>query len=115
MLTRWLAIPLLAGLIFTAGCRSADNSKPKKLVGLSVLTMTNPFFKEIGDVFTAELALGGYEAMVVSGDDDQARQKAQVDDFLAKRRCNCPVPVQFPNGRRGDPTCQPKRGARLHR
>ena len=80
MRTRWLAIPVLASLLLLGGCRS----DAKKTVGVSVLTMTNPFFKEIGDVFAAEMNQAGYETLVVSGDEDQARQKAQVEDFLAK-------------------------------
>jgi ribose transport system substrate-binding protein len=81
---RWLVIPLLAGVLAFAGCRGGDANKPRKTVGVSVLTLTNPFFKEIGDAFTAEMAKEGYDTVVVSGDEDQARQKAQVEDFLAK-------------------------------
>jgi ribose transport system substrate-binding protein len=89
MQSRWLAIPLLASLLLSAGCWQALPTKapvapPKQTVGFSVLTMTNPFFKEIGDTFTAEMAKNGYDAVVVSGDNDQARQKAQVEDFLTK-------------------------------
>ena len=93
---RWLAILLSAALVL-AGCRGGgapeekENDKekekearPRKTVGVSVLTMTNPFFKEIGDALTAELGAHGYDAVIVSGDEDQARQKAQVEDFLAK-------------------------------
>jgi ribose transport system substrate-binding protein len=74
-------IPILLVVLLT-GCTQGT---PRKTVGVSVLTMTNPFFKEIGDNFTAEMAKHGYETTVVSGDEDQARQKAQVEDFLAKR------------------------------
>jgi ribose transport system substrate-binding protein len=90
MRTRWLVIPLAAGLLLSAGCwralptAKAPAAPAKQTVGFSVLTMTNPFFKEIGDVFTAEMAKNGYDAVVVSGDNDQARQKAQVEDFLTK-------------------------------
>ena len=54
---RWLAIPLFAALVL-AGCRGGtvenENNEPKqdrprKTVGVSVLTLTNPFFKVIGD------------------------------------------------------------------
>ena len=90
MQPRWLAFPLLASLLLSAGCwRAMQTAKvpaapAKQTVGFSVLTMTNPFFKEIGDTFTAEMARNGYDAVVVSGDNDQARQKAQVEDFLTK-------------------------------
>ncbi len=85
MQSRCLALHLLAGLLLGAGCRgTTEHNQPRKLVGVSVLTMTNPFFKEIGNVFTVEMGKKGYETIVVSGDEDQARQKAQVEDFLAK-------------------------------
>ena len=86
---QWFLAGLLLGLFFSAGCSSAPTKKgqntARKMVGLSVLTMTNPFFKEIADAFSAEMEKGGYDVSVVSGDNDQARQKAQVEDFLARR------------------------------
>ena len=41
----------------------------KGTIGLSVLTLTNPFFKEIVDVMTAERQ-EGYAVLAVSGDLD---------------------------------------------
>ena len=49
----------------------------KGTVGVSVLTVTNPFFRVIGDNITAELAKAGYETVVVSGE-DIATQRRQV-------------------------------------
>lgn len=80
----WLTVPLLAMLGF-AGCGRPPSQAPKKTIGMSVLTMTNPFFKEIADVFTAEMNRHGYDVVVVSAEKDQARQKAQVEDFLVKK------------------------------
>jgi ribose transport system substrate-binding protein len=62
------------------GCRGNQ-----KTVGISVLTMTNPFFKEIADVFSEEMKKNGYEVIVVSGDEKPERQQKQVDDFLARK------------------------------
>jgi ribose transport system substrate-binding protein len=52
------------------------------VIGVSVLTLTNPFFKEIGDSLTAEAAKHGYEVRVLSGDFDPAKQESQVKDFI---------------------------------
>src|SRR5205807_7669496 len=71
---------LLALLCLAPGCTPS-----RKTVGISVLTTTNPFFKEIADVFSAEMGKHGYDVVVVSGENDQARQKSQGEDFLAKR------------------------------
>jgi ribose transport system substrate-binding protein len=79
-----LTATVLAALMLPgAGCAN----RPKKLIGVSVLTLTNPFFKEIGDTLTAEAAQHGYDVLVVSGDHDVARQDSQVKDFLVKRVC----------------------------
>jgi ribose transport system substrate-binding protein len=74
------------------GCNRTDSPKPrgdapksKGTIGLSVLTLTNPFFKVIGENFTAEAAKHGYDVIVVSGDFDVAKQQNQVKDFIAKR------------------------------
>ncbi|HRY68236.1 MAG TPA: substrate-binding domain-containing protein [Phycisphaerae bacterium] len=54
-------------------------------IGLSVLTLTNPFFKELADSFSGEVAGHGYEAIVVSGELDAARQGNQVKDFIVRK------------------------------
>jgi ribose transport system substrate-binding protein len=61
----------------------ADRPSPTKgTIGVSVLTMTNPFFKTIADTITAEAAAHGYAAVITSGEFDVARQQNQVKDFI---------------------------------
>jgi ribose transport system substrate-binding protein len=54
----------------------------KGVIGLSVLTLTNPFFKVIADTMREEAAKHGYRVAAVSGENDVARQQNQVKDFL---------------------------------
>ncbi len=54
-------------------------------IGVSLLTLQNPFFKVIGDELTAEAARHGYATLVVSADNDVARQSNQVKDFIVKK------------------------------
>jgi ribose transport system substrate-binding protein len=54
-------------------------------IGVSLLTLDNPFFKVIGDHITTEAAKHGYETMVVSGDKDPAKQANQVKDFIVRK------------------------------
>jgi ribose transport system substrate-binding protein len=62
-----------------------DASTDKGTIGLSVLTLTNPFFKEIADEFTAAAEKQGYRVVAVSGDFDVARQQNQVQDFIVRQ------------------------------
>ncbi|MBN1443193.1 MAG: substrate-binding domain-containing protein [Planctomycetes bacterium] len=71
-----------AAAVETPGGESAAPSRG--LIGLSVLTMTNPFFKVIADTMTSEARKHGYETLVVSGEDDVVRQQNQVKDFIVK-------------------------------
>lgn len=57
----------------------------KGTIGVSLLTLQNPFFKVIGDSITAEAAKSGYEAVVLSADQDVGRQSNQVKDFIVKK------------------------------
>jgi ribose transport system substrate-binding protein len=57
---------------------------PKRLVGVSLLTLENPFFQVIADNLTAELKKEGYATIVVAGENDVAKQQSQVEDFISK-------------------------------
>ncbi|QDU29380.1 D-ribose-binding periplasmic protein precursor [Anatilimnocola aggregata] len=56
----------------------------KRPIGISVLTLNNPFFKVIADSVTADLAKEGYTTIVVAGELDVAKQQSQIEDFIAK-------------------------------
>ncbi len=60
-------------------------AKAKGTIGVSLLTLDNPFFKVIGDHITAEGKKRGYETIVVSGDKDVAKQSNQIKDFIVKK------------------------------
>lgn len=95
-----LALRILAAgwacacLAFATGCgggkvggpdATSPSGKSKGTIGVSVMTMTNPFFKEIGDVIRAEAGKAGYEVVVVSGDEDPVKQHNQVKNFLVQK------------------------------
>lgn len=60
-------------------------AKAKGTIGVSVLTLTNPFFKVIADTISEEARKKGYDVTVVSGEFDVARQQNQVKDFIVKK------------------------------
>ena len=76
----------LVGAAALGGCaRSGDTARGRRTIGLSVLSLTNPFFIEIADNLRDEAAKHGYEVIVVSGENDVARQDKQVHDFVVRR------------------------------
>ena len=68
-----------------SGQPTSVTAQIKGTVGLSVLTMTNPFFKVIADSLAAEAKKQGYEVVVVSGEFDPSRQANQVKDFVVQK------------------------------
>lgn len=92
--SRWSAgFSLLAATLLVGCSKSPEDSKTtatspaatKGTIGLSVLTLANPFFKDISDTMVAEAAKHGYAVQTVSGDFDVARQQNQVKDFIVRR------------------------------
>lgn len=64
----------------------AASQKPATpVIGVSLLTLANPFFKVMGDAMQAEAKARGYEIVITSADMDPARQKDQVKDFISKK------------------------------
>lgn len=63
----------------------AAGIESKGTIGVSLLTLDNPFFKVIGDNITREGKKHGYEVIVVSGDKDVAKQSNQIKDFIVKK------------------------------
>jgi ribose transport system substrate-binding protein len=74
------------GLAFLlAGCSKSGGEKASRgTIGVSLLTLDNPFFKVIGDNVAAEGKRQGYDALVVSGDMDVAKQSNQIKDFIVR-------------------------------
>ena len=89
------SVLLVCVVTLAAGCnKSADTARvsdtasaaqTKGTIGVSLLTLDNPFFKVIGDNITAEGRKHGYEVIVVSGDKDVAKQGNQIKDFIVKK------------------------------
>jgi ribose transport system substrate-binding protein len=84
MRTCWILV--LLGSLAILGCGEQKKETPARgTIAVSVLTLSNPFFKVIGDTITEEANKHGYDVIVVSGDFDVARQQNQVKDFIVKK------------------------------
>lgn len=78
-----LVVTLLCGLAFLpAGCQQKSG---KRKVAISVLTMNNPFFKEIADVFKEEMEKNAYDVIVTDPREDVVEQTKQVEAFLQQK------------------------------
>ena len=84
-----LVLPLIALLFTSCGgdgqnINSQAESEKKGTIGVSVLTLGNPFFNVIAEGVKDEAANHGYDVVVVDGDRDVQKQANQIDDFLTK-------------------------------
>ena len=61
-----------------------SGSESRGTIGVSVLTLGNPFFSVIAENITNEAAKHGYEVIIVDGERDVQKQANQIDDFLTK-------------------------------
>jgi ribose transport system substrate-binding protein len=77
---------LLLLLALAAGCggQGQEKTHDRGTIGVSVLTLNNPFFKVIGDTITKDAGEHGYKVIVVSGDNMAEKQHDQVKDFIVK-------------------------------
>lgn len=71
-------------LLAFAGC-GPGGGEPDAVVGISVLTLTNPFFRDVADAMEAEARRHNFQVIVTSGEYLVANQMNQVNDLVAKR------------------------------
>jgi len=64
----------------------AEETGSKKLtkVGLTVMTLDNPYFVAFKNSLEAESEKEGFEALINSADFDLAKQQAQIENFISK-------------------------------
>ena len=82
-------MPIITLLLTSCGgdgqkVNSQGESESKGTIGVSVLTLGNPFFNVIAEGVKEEAAKHGYDVVVVDGDRDVQKQANQIDDFLTK-------------------------------
>ncbi len=69
-----------------SGCGQDDESDARrKTIGFSVLTMKNPFFKDLADDVTAAAEKHGYRVLIVNAEMDEAAQDRQILHFISNK------------------------------
>jgi len=61
-----------------------SGAENKGIIAYSPLTLSNPFFKVIGDHIKSEAEKNGYETLMVDPDMDVKKQSDQMDDFISR-------------------------------
>ena len=77
-------MPIITFLLTSCGgdgqnVNSQGESESKGTIGVSVLTLGNPFFNVIAEGVKEEAAKHGYDVVVVDGDRDVQKQANQID------------------------------------
>jgi ribose transport system substrate-binding protein len=81
-----VAAALAAALLILPACsRGGDTAAKKPVVGVTLLTQTHAFFKELEDGLREAAAEHGLDLVVVACEMDPAKQAAQIEDFVAQR------------------------------
>ncbi len=91
---RILCVLSVVGLLALAACGGPSNEpdgttsaekKPDAVIGVSLMTMTNPFFVELGEALKEAGAEHNFQVLVTSGEYNVANQMKQVDEFIVKQ------------------------------
>jgi ribose transport system substrate-binding protein len=77
----------IAGVLTAAAChRGGGSTGPKRpVVGVTLLTQTHAFFKDLEEGLRKEAAARNLDVIVVACEMDPAKQAAQIEDFVAQR------------------------------
>ena len=75
---------MVGALLVGFSCTGRDTQPDKPVIGVSLLTLTNPFFRDLGNAIKQEAERQGYEVVLTAGDLDIGKQKNQVSDFIVQ-------------------------------
>ena len=81
------AVAGVAAALLAAGCSRGpqDAAHQSNVIGVSLLTQTHAFYKELEDGLRDEAKARGLELVIVACEMDPAKQAAQIEDFVAQR------------------------------
>jgi ribose transport system substrate-binding protein len=83
---RWLgALALGVLVVAVGGCRRGrEGKRARPLIGVTLLTQTQDFYKELEAGLRQEAAAQGLDVAVTACEMDPARQASQIEDFVAQ-------------------------------
>jgi ribose transport system substrate-binding protein len=83
--TRLTFVALALATSFACGGNVPSTAGRKPVVGVSLLTQTHAFYKQLEDGLRQEAAARGLELVVVACEMDAAKQASQIEDFVAQK------------------------------
>ncbi len=75
----------LAGTACRRGGDAANGGSKRPVVGVTLLTQTHAFFKDLEEGLRQEAAARNIDLIIVACEMDPAKQAAQIEDFVAQR------------------------------
>ncbi|MDP6634453.1 MAG: substrate-binding domain-containing protein [Phycisphaerae bacterium] len=84
-----LSLPaaMVVAVLCVSGCNRGDREAgaDQKTIGFSVLTMKNPFFKDLADDVTAAAKKHGYRVIIYNAEVNEATQDNHINDFVSRK------------------------------
>jgi ABC-type sugar transport system substrate-binding protein len=80
-----MALVLVALAATSCGRSDKSGGERRALVGVTLLTFTNDFFKELEKGLRQEAAQRGLDLVVTACEMDPAKQASQIEDFVAQK------------------------------
>jgi ribose transport system substrate-binding protein len=77
-------LAVVLSLLCAVAC-SREPASSRPVVGVSLLTQTHAFFKDLEDGLRQEAQARGLELVIVACEMDPAKQASQIEDFVAQR------------------------------
>ena len=77
-------VTVACGLLLLGSC-GEPAEEHAAVIGVSVMTFDNPFFKDLGGAIEKEAAEHNYKVIMCDGAGDPVKQSGQVDDFITKQ------------------------------
>lgn len=77
-------IALFGILMIVWGCSENQLKTSKGTIGITVMSLSNPYFKELAEAAQEEALKFGFEVIIASGDFDPSKQRNQISDFITK-------------------------------
>jgi ribose transport system substrate-binding protein len=84
---RWASVPVLSVCVLLASCGGPPppQKRARPLVGVTLLTQTHAFYKELEDALRSEAQARNLDLVVVACEMDPAKQAGQIEDFITQK------------------------------